>query len=192
MSHIGEKYGKLTITARAENDRFGRTQWDCQCDCGNHCIVALFRMTSGHTKSCGCAKVGNITHGKSRTKTHNTWLAMKQRCYYEKSEQFVHYGGRGIKVCDRWLNSFENFLEDMGERPAGMTLDRKDSDGDYTPENCRWAPDTVQARNRRSTILVTRDGRTQCIKDWCEELGIPVDRVYGRIRRGENQEEALR
>jgi hypothetical protein len=102
------------------------------------------------------------------------------------------YGGRGIKVCQRWSDSFENFLADMGIRPTGTTIERIDNNGDYTPENCRWAPEAEQARNRRSTIMIERDGVTKCVKDWCEELGLNVDRIYGRIRRGESPSEALR
>lgn len=192
-AHLGEKYGRLTILSRADNDRFGRTQWNCRCDCGEHRVVALFRMTSGHTKSCGCIKgLANATHRMRGTATHNSWCAMKQRCNYPKHEQFALYGGRGIKVCQRWSDSFENFLADMGIRPTGTTIERIDNNGDYTPENCRWAPEAEQARNRRSTIMIERDGVTKCVKDWCEELGLNVDRIYGRIRRGESPSEALR
>lgn len=189
---IGAKFWRLLVIERSKNDRFGRTQWRCQCECGNECVVALFRMKSGHTKSCGCAKVGNITHGKSRTKTYNSWLAMKQRCCYEKSDEYHRYGGRGIRVCERWIDSFENFLADMGERPSSMTLDRINPDGDYKPENCRWEKEETQARNRRSTIFVDICGTKKCVKDWCIELGLNADRVYGRIRRGATPEEAIK
>ena len=87
---------------------------------------------------------------KSRSKTYNSWIAMKQRCYYEKHVNYSYYGGRGIKVCNRWKHSFDAFIEDMGERPEGMTLDRKEPDQDYTPENCRWATHTAQMLNRRA------------------------------------------
>jgi hypothetical protein len=117
---------------------------------------------------------------------------MKQRCNYQKHEQFSLYGGRGIKVCKRWNDSFENFFADMGEKPPGATIERIDNDGDYTPKNCRWASDAEQARNRRSTIIVERNGVAKCVKDWCDELGLNADRVYGRIRRGEAPLEALR
>lgn len=188
---IGVKFGLLTVVERAGSDRFGRTQWKCQCDCGRDAVVALFRMKSGHTKSCGCYKPGNVTHGKSRTPTYNSWLAMKQRCDYKGHAEYHRYGGRGITVCDRW-KSFENFIADMGERPAGMSIDRIDVDGNYEPGNCRWATTGEQMRNRRSTINVTRDGVTKCISDWCKDLGLDVDRVYGRIRRGISPQEALK
>ncbi len=190
---INVKFGLLTVLERAGSDRFGRTQWKCRCDCGNERIVALFRMTKGHTKSCGCIKgKANATHGMSATATYNTWMAMKARCNNSRSSQYQHYGARGIKVCERWDESFEAFLSDMGERPEGMTIERNNSNGNYEPSNCRWAHEAEQARNRRSTIKVERDGITKCVKDWCDELGLNPDRVYGRIRRGESPEKALR
>lgn len=191
-SPIGSKFNMLTVLSRAENDRFQRSQWLCRCDCGQEKVVALFRMTSGHTRSCGCVKGKvNFRHGMKGTPTHNTWCAMKQRCENPAHDSYEFYGARGITVCQRWRDSFEAFLADMGERPEGMTIDRIDSTGNYEPGNCRWAPEDEQARNRSSTILVEREGRTQCVKDWCDELGLDVDRVYGRIRRGAAPAEAL-
>lgn len=189
---ISAEFGRLTVVSRAENDRFGRTQWHCVCECGKEKVVALFRMTSGHTKSCGCIKgQANATHRMRGTPTHNSWCAMKQRCNYPGSDEYKNYGGRGIRVCERWNSSFENFIADMGERPKGMSIERLDSNKNYEPGNCKWANDHEQARNRRSTIWVTRGGQTKCVKDWCDELGLSVDRVYGRIRRGATPAEAL-
>jgi hypothetical protein len=187
---ISAKFGLLTVVSRAENDRFGRSRWNCRCECGNEHIAALFRMKSGHTKSCGCLKGADAKHGMRHTATYNSWCAMKQRCNYPGSDEYSNYGGRGIKVCERW-NDFATFLADMGERPEGHTIERKDTDGDYEPENCIWATMAQQQRNRRSTILVERNGVTKCVKDWCEELGLNPDVVYGRIRRGAAPEEAL-
>ena len=190
---ISEKFGLLTVLSRAANDRFGRTQWNCRCDCGKEHVAALFRMTSGHTRSCGCIKGASSKHRGKGTPTHNTWCAMKQRCNYPGSEQYAAYGGRGVKVCTRWSESFENFLADMGPRPAGMTIDRfPNRDGNYEPGNCRWATIDEQARNRSSTLFVEREGVTKCVKDWCDELGLHPDRIYGRIRRGMSPAEALR
>ena len=117
---------------------------------------------------------------------------MKQRCNYVEGEGYEFYGARSITVCKRWEESFENFLADMGERPEGMTIERNYTNGNYEPGNCCWASMPEQQRNRRTTIKVDRDGKTQCIKDWCKELGLDLDRVYGRIRRGASPEEALR
>lgn len=189
---ISAKFGQLTILSRAENDRFGRTQWHCRCDCGKEHIAALFRLTSGHTKSCGCIrKKGQPIHRMKGTPTYNSWRAMKQRCNYPSSDEYQNYGGRGIRVCERWNKSFEDFFADMGERPLGMSIERIDSSKGYEPGNCKWATDHEQARNRRSTIWATREGQTKCVKDWCDALGLSVDRVYGRIRRGATPEEAL-
>lgn len=190
---ISAKFGMLTVVERVANDRFGRSQWLCRCDCGREHVAAFFRMKSGHTKSCGCIRgLVSRRHGAKGTPTHNTWCAMKQRCIDPRHAQFAYYGGRGVSVCDRWAKSFEAFLADMGERPEGMTIERNDPNGNYEPGNCRWATEADQARNRRSTILVTRNGVTKCVKDWCDELGMNVDKVYGRIRRGAAPEEALR
>lgn len=190
---ISARFAQLTVLSRAANDRFGRTQWNCRCDCGTECVIALFRMKSGHTKSCGCIRGRyRSRHRAKGSPTHNSWCAMKQRCSDPRHAQFAYYGGRGITVCDRWRSSYEAFVADMGERPAGMTIERNDNDGPYEPGNCRWAPDAEQARNRRSTIKVERNGVTKCVKDWCAELGLNVDRIYGRIRRGETPQEALR
>lgn len=191
-SPIGSKFNMLTVLSRAENDRFQRSQWLCRCECGREKVVALFRMTNGHTRSCGCIKgEANRKHGMHGTPTYNTWCAMKQRCAYPQHDSYEYYGARGITVCQRWRDSFEAFLADMGERPEGMTIDRIDSAGNYEPGNCRWAPEDEQVRNRSSTILVERDGRKQCVKDWCDELGLDPDQVYGRIRRGASPAEAL-
>lgn len=189
---ISKKFGHLTVLSRAPNDRFGRTQWHCRCDCGTEKVVALFRMTSGHTKSCGCQRGRKAVHGMKETPTYNSWCAMKQRCNYPGADGYARYGGRGIRVCDRWNESFEAFLADMGPRPTGTTIERDDTDGHYEPGNCRWATEGEQARNRRSTILIERDGETLCVKDWCDRLGLDVDSVYGRIRRGASPHEALR
>ena len=186
----GDRFGNLTIVSRCENDRFGRSQWVCVCDCGKEHVAAFFRMKSGHTKSCGCIKRGNVTHGMSSSKTYNSWLGMKQRCNYPGHAEYSRYGGRGISVCVRW-EKFENFLADMGERPDEMSIERIDSNGNYEPENCKWATVSEQQRNRRSNINVTIDGVTKCIKDWCDDLGLNMDRVYGFIRRGHSPEEAL-
>lgn len=190
----GRTFSRLTVVRRGANTPSGQSRWECLCQCGNSRVVAGYHLTSGHTQSCGCAKVGaRATHRMKGTPTHNTWCAMKQRCNYPASDEYAAYGGRGVKVCDRWNDSFEDFLADMGPRPAGKTIDRyPNRDGNYEPGNCRWATGDEQARNRSTTIFVERDGRRQCIKDWCVELGLNMDRVYGRIRRGATPQEALK
>ena len=134
--------------------------------------------------------IGNFRHGMSRTSTYRTWSHMKGRCSNPNEARYKDYGGRGIKVCERWMK-FENFLEDMGEKPDNKTLDRIDNDGDYCPENCRWATIDQQSRNTRRSKIMTYNGKTQPMIDWAEELGISYAVLKTRTRRGWTTERAL-
>ena len=125
--------------------------WECTCDCGGIINIRVDALKSGNTSSCGCVvNPGNTQHGYYGSPTHRSWTSMKNRCTNANYHEFHYYGGRGITVCDRWLESFENFLEDMGERPEGRTLDRIDGDLGYFKENCRWATLQEQSQNRKS------------------------------------------
>jgi hypothetical protein len=159
----GQSFGRLTVLERAGISKGGRSQWLCVCQCDRESIVEGSNLRSGHTKSCGCwqtevvratglknsdrLKHGHCAHHRPSS-TYNSWLAMLQRCNWPKAMSYPRYGGRGITVCERWMK-FENFLADMGERPPGTSIDRKDVDGNYEPGNCRWATRKEQRANRR-------------------------------------------
>jgi hypothetical protein len=133
------------------------------------------------------------THGKSKTPEFICWEHMRHRCYNPKTKCYHNYGGRGIKVCDRWLHSFSNFVEDMGMRPSGRhTLERIDNDGNYEPSNCKWATYVEQINNRRTNRFLEFDGKRLTMAQWARELGIKKETLAGRIRRGGSIDAALK
>jgi len=154
----GERFGRLVASCclgMLGSNR--KLHWRCVCFCDNETSVNSSDLLSGKTQSCGCLRSEmrtdqNMKHGMHGTASYSTWKAMNKRCSNPNTPVYPRYGGRGIKVCDRWRYSFENFYEDMGDRPENMTLDRKDNDGDYCKDNCRWATAEEQANNMRTTL----------------------------------------
>lgn len=174
----GEKFGSLTVIEYAgkSNGKAKISLWTCRCECGSVKTYYGTALRSGGTKSCGCMKGENISaaveqHGMRGTPTYNSWKTMKARCSNPNSPDYESYGGRGITVCDRW-ESFENFIADMGMRPRGMTLDRIDTNGAYSKENCRWATPIQQARNRKSNRLVVFEGQEMTLSEFADKIGI--------------------
>lgn len=153
---LHQRFGRLVVTGPSERVSSAGKLWVCACDCGGQSITTSLKLRNGHTTSCGCYRRETLadhrtTHGMSRTRTYKSWKEMHRRCQSSASDQWQWYGGRGIKVCERWA-SFEHFYEDMGDRPARTTLDRLDSDGNYEPGNCRWATPKQQAETNRGVI----------------------------------------
>lgn len=193
IDRTGQVFGRLTVTKRAPNKN-GRTMWECLCSCGEITVVRGEHLKNGKIQSCGCySEESHTKHGKTKTPEYHCWIQIKQRCLNEKDKSFINYGGRGIGICDRWRDSFEFFLFDMGERPtAKHTIERINNDKGYSSDNCKWATRREQVNNRRNTILFTFDGKTQCLKDWCRELDIPYATARNRIKRGQSIKQALK
>lgn len=184
----GLKFGRLTVIDRTENTVQGQAQWNCICECGKIIKARGFCLRSGHTKSCGCLSVDvstklNTSHGMSNTKEYSTWQSIKYRCYNEKSEYYEIYGGRGIVVCDRWLESFKNFYEDMGDAPTeDHQIDRINTNGNYEPDNCRWVTSQQNSQNRRnkSNSLSKYKGVYKSGNKWVANITIDgVQRIIG-------------
>ena len=157
LNLVGQRYGRLKVVAPAAVDKWGSRLWLCECSCGGRITTHAHSLRSGDTGSCGCLRrettiKRSTTHGGSHTKEYRVWERMRIRCNNPNRADYERYGGRGIKVCARWMESFSNFLADMGTVPAGKSLDRINNDGDYEPSNCRWATASEQNRNRRKWV----------------------------------------
>lgn len=202
---IGNKYGRLTVIERASVGKSGAVKWKCKCDCGNIVIVNGSFLRNGHTSSCSCLqkdiaartakKMGmeNKRHGMSQARVHNIWRGMKQRCEDHNAEDWPRYGGRGITVCDEWRDNFEAFRDwaMVNGYRDDLSIDRIDNDGNYCPENCRWATDEEQNNNRRNSRMVTFNGKTMSLKQWANETGIPRGTIAARLRTGWTVERAM-
>ena len=191
---INGKLKQVGRCFRAGNNVKRSAVFECSCS-GKRIILTVSNVRSGHTTSCGCAgeearTTNTRTHGMSDTRMYRIHAAMIRRCMNKHIKEYSNYGGRGITVCDRW-KSFEAFIEDMGEAPEGATLDRIDVNGNYCPENCRWATMTTQQRNRRNNRLLTFDGITMCSAEWAEEVGISQSAISLRLQRGWSVERTL-
>ena len=202
----GRVFGRLTV--KKESPRISTNhnrRWLCECSCGKTTIVTGCHLVTLHTQSCGCLKIETTIarstihghapswgHGK-RSKTHRIWTQMRNRCHSAWHPDFPQYGACGISVCDRWFNSFEAFLEDMGECPGSeYSIDRyPNNKGNYEPGNCRWATMRQQSRNRRTNHLVSINGETHCIAEWLEHFGIKKLTYYSRVRYGWSVVKAL-
>lgn len=195
------KFRRLTFIRENGRNKHGALLWLCRCDCGTEKTFIAGNVKSGGAKSCGCWNrevaarrcSARATHGARNTPTYATWMQMRVRCSRSTNHNFAHYGGRGIRVCDRWAK-FENFLADMGPRPSLLhSIDRIDNDGNYCPENCRWAHRIQQANNKRSNRIVLYRGEKMSLSDALRRAGNVVGKSGARLRliRGWSVERAV-
>lgn len=184
----GRVFGRLAVIEMISTP--GRnTECLCRCECGKVSTKTATRVKSGEVRSCGCMAAESLdagrlpTHGMRGERVYSVWSSMKARCQNIGDQAYYRYGGRGIKVCERW-QAFEPFSEDMGSPPEGYSIDRIDNDGDYCPENCRWASDLQQARNTRVNRNISANGVTRCLSEWAEVTGINRKTIARRLDHG--------
>jgi hypothetical protein len=195
----GHRFGML-VAVRYVGHQGANRMWECLCDCGNLHAVSVGNLRNKITKSCGCrlrewqkkaSQLARVTHRMTDHPLYPTWRNMMSRCYRKQDKGYRHYGARGIRVCKAW-HDIKQFVADMGERPKGMSIERRDNNGDYCPENCCWATPKVQNHNRRNTRLVTFRGITLPLSELCEEFKADYKLVHARIGRyGWDLEKAL-
>lgn len=194
----GHRYGRWAVVARVTGRR---GYWLCRCDCGNIGEVSRGNLRSGQSGSCGCQAVEatrarrtkhGATAGGANPPEYKAWRQAKLRCYSTKNPDYRHYGGRGIRMCDRWRDDFAAFLADMGPRPTGYTLDRVDVNGDYGPANCRWASRYTQSNNTRQCVYVMHLGERMTMSQLAAKYGVDYAAVRQRIRyRKQTPEQAI-
>lgn len=196
---IGQKFNKLTVICAVGKTGNRSILWECVCECGGKAITTSGSLKSGHTRSCGClqkewAKSGvHAIHGESKggkvSTEYKAWTGMKERCLNPNGDRYNDYGGRGIKICDRWVgdNGFQNFLSDMGRKPSSKhSLDRfpNNDTGHYGPDNCRWGTDEQQSANRRSNVWIEYKGERKIMKEWAKSLGVDNRNLHRSIKNG--------
>ena len=190
------KYGRFSVIEQMPSDDPRHKYFRCLCDCGREKIVREDHLKSGRSRSCGCLRSERAAetgkgfgerrkrHGHAAgfdtTPTYRTWQSMKARCLDRNHKHFKNYGGRGIKVCDAWMD-FSAFLSDMGERPKGTTIERTDNSGNYEPGNCVWATSKQQSRNKRTSRTIRAFGKNTTIAELAEEYGLTYNTLYARI-----------
>lgn len=192
----GQVFGRWTVVERSPENRHGKPAWVCVCTCGNSSIVAGSALRMGESRSCGCysrevsaetLRAAATKHGMYNTPEYFRWVSIKLRCYHKSHHAYPRYGGRGIVMCDRWRNSFADFLSDVGAPPSPEhTLDRINNDGNYELTNVRWATRKEQANNRRNNVRITYNGVTKTQAEWAVEAGITPEGIAYRHKHGKD------
>ena len=185
----GQRFGMLVVEERAGSAETGCALWKCRCDCGKEKIIRGPLLIKGEAVSCGCYALAQRklpkSHGLSDHPLYSIWADIKQRCFNKNNNNYKNYGGRGISVCKEWSDSFESFYEwAEADYKKGLSIDRIDVNGDYCPENCRWADRTIQSRNKRNTRHITINGITRSLYDWCDHYNCPYGRAETRLKHG--------
>lgn len=191
---VGKRFGRLVVLERSENNG-NKVMWRCKCDCGKIVDVFGTYLRTGDTKSCGCyasdARKNRATkHNMCKSRLYRIWHSMKIRCYNPKNKRYHCYGGKGVSVCEEWKNDFSEFMKwayengyDENAPKWECTIDRIDSNGNYCPENCRWATIKEQNNNRTNNTIIFYNGCKKTISQWSEELGIEQDTISARLKR---------
>lgn len=184
----GKRYNHLIVLKIGKYSKSGGIIWLCRCDCGRKTFAYTLRLRNNKTRSCGICDLdyevrGKVLHGMKHTPEYRCWSQMKNRCQNPKLKNYKDYGGRGIVVCKRWVDSFQSFYKDMGNRPSSLhSLDRKRNDLNYTKSNCRWATKMEQAKNRRSSVWIEYKGRKMIMNEWALLLKIPRQYISRQIK----------
>lgn len=177
----GQRFARLVVTAFAGIDAKRNAVWLCRCDCGGEKKCTGRDLKLGGVKTCGCKRT-NYKHGMRNTRTYRSWHAMKERCTNPNHDYFHRYGGRGITICDAWVNSFEQFFKDMGERPDNTTLERKDNEAGYSALNCVWAPRSVQGNNMSNNRVIAFNGERKTLAQWARHFGLTYATLMQRLK----------
>lgn len=192
----GQVYGRLKVVRQVEGRLRGSSLWECACECGGKKVTSSNMLRTGHAKSCGCLnldsqKATHTKHGMVETPEHAAWKDMKARCLNPNAQNYNRYGGRGITICSRWLQSFQNFFDDMGKRPKGMTLERKENNGNYEPGNCIWADRFQQANNTRRNRFIEFNGERHTVSQWARIKGVPRFKIRDLLDSGKDPQKVL-
>ena len=182
----GQHFGKLTVLNRAtSNSKSGNVMWVCRCDCENVVTVIGSHLLNHHTTSCGCNRIGKASNGHSRERLYRIWYRMRRRCLVQSDEHFKWYGGRGISICSEWddYEVFRTWAMNNGYSD-NLTIDRKEVNGNYCPDNCRWADIKTQANNRSSNRFLELNGKTYTVTQMAEAFGITPDTIFNRLKLG--------